>query len=30
MPRCGKVGAEFAHVLIRYIEDPKLLLLESA
>jgi pyruvate dehydrogenase E2 component (dihydrolipoamide acetyltransferase) len=25
----GAVGAEFAHALIRYIEDPKLLLLES-
>lgn len=26
----GAIGAEFAHVLIKYIEDPKLLLLESA
>lgn len=26
----GAVGAEFAHLLIKYIEDPKLLLLESA
>ena len=25
----GAIGAEFAHVLIKYIEDPKLLLLES-
>jgi pyruvate dehydrogenase E2 component (dihydrolipoamide acetyltransferase) len=25
----GAVGAEFAHLLIRYVEDPKLLLLES-
>ncbi|HEV8361804.1 MAG TPA: dihydrolipoamide acetyltransferase family protein [Candidatus Thermoplasmatota archaeon] len=26
----GAIGAEFAHAVIRYIEDPKLLLLESA
>jgi pyruvate dehydrogenase E2 component (dihydrolipoamide acetyltransferase) len=26
----GAIGAEFAHAIIRYLEDPKLLLLESA
>jgi pyruvate/2-oxoglutarate dehydrogenase complex dihydrolipoamide acyltransferase (E2) component len=26
----GAVGAEFAHAIIRYLEDPKLLLLEGA